>query len=184
MDAFVFHQRTPLASGTDALLPVSALATVDPEVFARAVAKYDDTPERRRLRDSRVPVIDRLWTEVVFLSPVHPHAIWQAWREITERERPAMEFWQIPLESLPAGTVWLDLAGVATGGPIPADKVTPLNSRVYRTLTRTTEENHAWLSELAARGYSGAWFHGIPHILSPGPVPLDQATVIDWRDPV
>ena len=75
---FVFHQRVDLVG--DALVPASDLAALDPAGYARAMAKYDDTPERQRLRATEIPGLARTWTEVVFLSPVHPHAIWRAWR--------------------------------------------------------------------------------------------------------
>jgi len=104
----VFHVRTPLAPGTDALLPLDALRTLDPPAYARAIAKYDDTPERRRLRDTVVPLIAKRWTEVVFLSPVHPHATWRAWREISGRALPPVEFWAIPVDDVPSDAVVFD----------------------------------------------------------------------------
>lgn len=82
MSEFVYHAVVDLLPGTDALLPVSALRGIDEAAYRRAISKYDDTPERRRLAQTQIPVIDRGWTEVVFLSPVHPHAIWSAWMKI------------------------------------------------------------------------------------------------------
>lgn len=112
MSEFVYHAVVDLLPGTDALPPVSALRGIDEAAYRRAISKYDDTPERRRLAQTQIPVIDRGWTEVVFLSPVHPHAIWAAWMKIASAPpRPAppppppMEFWQIPVESLPADAV-------------------------------------------------------------------------------
>lgn len=180
----VFHLRVPLAAGTASLLPLSALASIDTTAYARAIAKYDDTPERRRLRDTRIPVIDRLWTEVVFLSPVHPHAIWTAWYEITGRERSTMEFWEVPASSLPAGAVWLDRTITSTGDAIDPSEVRPFDAATFQTQMTTTDANRDWLGSLARSGRSGAWFHGIPHILSPAAVPLDRANVRDWRDPI
>lgn len=182
MDAVVFHARVPLAPGTSSLLSASALAAVDSEAHRVALEKYDDTPERRRLRDTVIPGMRRRWTEVVFLSPVHPHAIWRAWREITGRERPDMEFWEIPAAVLPEGTVVLDRTLTATGDPLDPREVMPFDRRTHRAALETTPANRAWLEECARRRVSGAWFHGIPHVLSPEPVPLGAARVISWRD--
>lgn len=182
MPQTLFHVRTPLVDGTAALLPLSDLATVDPVAHAVAIAKYDDTPERRRLRDTRIPLVDRLWTEVVFLSPVHPHAIWRAWREITGRERATWEFWAIKANVLPSGSVWLDRTLTQTGESIDPREVSPFDRARYQTMTATTSANRAWLEQLAASGHSGAWFQGIPHVLAPTAVPLAAAEVVDWRD--
>lgn len=182
VSADLFHLRVPLAAGTAALLPLRSLSEVDPVAHAAALAKYDDTPERRRLRDTRIPVVDRLWTEVVFLSPVHPHAIWRTWWEITGRERGPMEFWAVPATSLPAGAAWLDRTITATGDPIDSREARGFDAARFQTMMTTTERNRAWLTELAASGRSGAWFHGIPHVVVPGPVAVADAPVVDWRD--
>ncbi|MEV7873233.1 hypothetical protein [Microbacterium sp. NPDC089188] len=181
MDA-VFHARVRLAPGTSSLLPASDLAVVDAEAHRAAMEKYEDTPERRRLRDTAVPGMDRTWTEVVFLSPVHPHAIWRAWREITGRDRAAMEFWAIPAADLPEGTVLLDRTRTATGDPIDPREVRPFDRRTHRTALETTASNRRWLEECARRRVSGAWFHGVPHVLAPGAVSLDRARIVSWCD--
>lgn len=177
----VFHARVGLAAGTSSLLPLSDLAGTDPTAYRDAIAKYDDTPERRRLRDTVIPGLDRSWTEAVFLSPVHPHAIWQAWFEIRGRRRPPMEFWAIPAVDLPDGTVLLDRALTETGDRIDPREVSPFVRAAHRALLTTTPQNRAWLEEMARRGVSGAWFHGIPHVLAPGPVALDRAHVVSWE---
>jgi len=182
MPEHVFHAQVLLAAGTRELMPAADLAAADPAAYAAALAKYDDTPERRRLRETRIPVVDRLWTEVVFLSPVHPHAIWRAWRDITGRERLSMPFWAIPISALPDGCVLLDRSITRTGDPIDPEEVRPLEPGSFRTAMETTPRNREWLASLAASGRSGAWFHGIPHVLAPGRVPLGDAGVIDWAD--
>ncbi|WP_270353078.1 hypothetical protein [Microbacterium testaceum] len=182
-DTSLFHACVPLAPGTTSLLPLDDLAAVDPAAAQDALAKYDDTAERRRLRDTVIPVLDRRWTAVVFLSPVHPHAIWRAWREIRGRERPDLLFWAIPSVDLPEGSVVLDRSSTATGDPIDPTEVTPFDRYAHRASTTTTPTNRAWLEQCARQGVSGAWFHGIPHVLAPGPVPLDRARVVSWRDP-
>ncbi|SDG89249.1 hypothetical protein [Microbacterium sp. 77mftsu3.1] len=179
---FVFHQRVDLAG--DALIPASDLASVDPAAYARAMAKYDDTPERRRLRDTVLPGLGRGWTEVVFLSPVHPHAIWRAWREIRGKALPRAEFWAIPADDLPHGTVVLDRTVSAVGDPIDPAEVAPFDPASFTTAEEVPPANRAWLEEMVLCGVSGAWFHGIPHVLAPGAVPLHEARVIGWEEPV
>lgn len=178
----VFHQRVPLVG--DALVPASDLAAIDPAGYARAMAKYEDTAERQRLRETAIPGTGRSWTEVVFLSPVHPHAIWRAWREVRGKELPRVEFWAIPAVDLPRGTVVLDRTVSAVGDPIDPSEVTPFDAASFETATEVPPANRAWLEEMVRRGVSGAWFHGIPHVLAPGMVPLGGARVVGWGEPL
>ncbi|WP_033210322.1 hypothetical protein [Gryllotalpicola ginsengisoli] len=179
----VFHARVGLAAGTDRLVPLSELAHLDPAAHDAALAKYDDTPERQRLRDTVIPIIGRRWTEVVFLSPVHPHAIWQAWRELTGQELAPLPFWAIPVAALPTETVVFTRARSAVGDPIHPDEVTALDKGSFRTALQTTPENRDWLASLAARGAKGAWFNGTPHVLAGGDVSLRDAQTISWEEP-
>jgi len=179
---FVFHQRVDLVG--DALVPASDLASIDPAGYARAMAKYEDTPERQRLRETAIPSTGKSWTEVVFLSPVHPHAIWRAWREVRGKDLPRVEFWAIPVDDLPAGTVVLDRTVTATGDPIDPSEVAPFHPASFVTATEVPAANRAGLEEMVRRGVSGAWFHGIPHVLAPGAVPLGNAQVIGWEEPL
>lgn len=179
---FVFHQRADLVG--EVLVPASDLADIDPAVYGRAMSKYDDTPERRRLRDTVIPGLGRGWTEVVFLSPVHPHAIWRAWREIRGRELPRAEFWAIPADDLPHGTVVLDRTVSAVGDPIEPAEVAPFDPASFTSAMEVPAANRAWLEEMVRRGVSGAWFHGIPHVLAPGAVPLHRAHVISWEQDI
>ncbi|WP_336632865.1 MULTISPECIES: hypothetical protein [unclassified Microbacterium] len=180
---FLFHAATTLLPGTDALLPASAIAAIDDAAYRRMMAAYDDSPERRRLRDTVVPVIGLRWTEVVFLSPIHPHAFWSAWREITGEELPPRDFWAIPLDAVPRDAVVFDRTTSAVGDPIHDAEVVPLVREAYRASSRTTDANRAWLRRLAASGRRGAWFNLTPHVLTARPVPLDGASTVSWDRP-
>ena len=177
----VFHQKTAAHAGIDALLSLSALRKTDPATYERALAKYDDTPERRRLPSTVIPGLHRLWTEVVFLSPIQPHAIWRAWTSARGKPLPSQKFWAIPVEDV-APAVLLDRRLTRTGEAIDPAEVEPLDPATYRSADRTTPENLRWIEALAARGRKGAWFHGTPHVLTAGPVPLGRARVVDWAD--
>lgn len=182
LERCVFHARTSQNSASGALLPVSMLEHSDPRAFALAIAKYDDTPERRRLRETWIPVLEKLWTEVVFFSPVQPHAIWRAWRDIAGFKLPSQEFWAIPVEEVDRAVV-LDRHLSRTGDPIETEEVERLDPRTYRSAAETTAKNEEWIAQLASAGKRGAWFHGTPHVLTRGPVPLASAAVIDWVEP-
>lgn len=177
----VFHRRVPLAPGADRLLPLSDLAKSAPEVYANAIAKYDETPERRLLRDASIPHIDRTWIEVVFFTPIHPHAIWATWRELSGNDLPAIEYWAVPATLLPDPAVLLERRLSPAGGAIHPDDVAWFDRDTFRTATETTPASREWLADLAERGASGAWFNRTPHVLVGAPVALDGAHVVGWE---
>lgn len=181
-ERFVYHAVVDLVPGTDSLLSASALRGVDAAAARRALAKYDVSAERRRLATTRIPLIERGWTEVVFLSPIHPHAIWSAWREVTGETLPPVSFWEIPIESVPDDAVVFDRVSSRVGDPIPLDEVRHLDRSSFRTLRQTPSANREWLVALAARGRRGAWFNLTPHVLTEGPVVLDEASIISWDE--
>jgi hypothetical protein len=183
METSVFHMRTRLLPGTTQLLPVDALREIDPEAHARAIAKYDDTPERQRLRDTEIPGLGRCWTGVVFLSPIHPHALWKTWHDAGGAELPPTEFWRVPVATLPEGCVVFDRQVSSTGEPIDPTEVTPLDPDAFRTAFETTPGNKEWLEEGARHGQRGAFFNRTPHVLSPEPVDLTDAEIIRWDEP-
>lgn len=182
LERCVFHARTSQNSASEELRPLSALEHSDPRAFALAIAKYDDTPKRQRLRETWIPALEARWTEAIFFSPVRPHAIWRAWRDIAGVELPSQEFWAVPVEAMGSAVI-LDRHLSRSGDPIDAAEVQRLDARTYRSAARTTARSEKWIAELSAAGKRGAWFHGTPHVLTRGPVPLASATVIDWTEP-
>lgn len=181
LERCVFHARTDQNAGVDELRPLSGLEHTDPRAFARALAKYDDTPERRRLRETWIPILEVRWTEAVFLSPVRPHAIWRAWRDIAGVDLPSQEFWAVPVDEIGSAVV-LDRQRSTTGDPIETEEVEHLDPGTYRSMSETTRRNREWIAQLSSEGKRGAWFNGIPHVLTRGPVTLAFAAVIDWSE--
>lgn len=175
----LFHQRTPAQATAPALVPLGTLCETDPEAYARALTKYQDTPERRRLPETRIPLLDVLWTEVVFLSPIRPHAIWRTWRDVGGIELPEQEFWAIPAEDVRRPVV-LERHLSTTGEPIDPREVREFDTAMYRSEGRSTLANEDWVRHLRSQGRRGAWFHGTPHVLTSEPVDLARARVIGW----
>lgn len=120
------------------------------------------------------------WTEVVFLTPIHPHAIWRAWRDIAGTELPPQEFWAIPIDEIHR-PVLFDRRLSRSGEPIDPQQVETVDPLAFRTATQTTARNVEWIAHLTGRRRRGAWFHGTPHVLTRRPVPVASAQVIDWR---
>ncbi|UQN29100.1 hypothetical protein [Brachybacterium kimchii] len=181
LERCVFHLRTSANAEATELIPLSVLRERDHAAFSEAIAKYGDTPERRRLPKTRIPRTDATWIDVVFMSPIRPHAIWEAWRELTGTALAPQEFWAVPIDDLPDAVV-LDRFVSSTGDAIHESEVTAFTREGYSSSAITTPGNRAWLEDLARRKRGGAWFHRTPHVLSLGSVPLDRARIVQWQD--
>src|SRR5699024_9144619 len=154
----VFHARTTHNADARELHPLSALERTEPRAFAVAIAKYDGTPARRRLRETWIPVLDARWTEVVFLSPVQPSAIWEAWRWIAGVALPGQVFWAIPVEYL-APAVVFDRHLSRTGDPIDPRETDALRAAAYRSSAESAPRNARCVDERARARRRGAWFN-------------------------
>ena len=74
---FLYHHVPDEMQGS-VLYPLERLKVRDPALWARHVEKYKD---RSGLLKSRIPILDCLWGEVLFFSPVHPQKICNALRK-------------------------------------------------------------------------------------------------------
>jgi hypothetical protein len=179
----MLYHAEPSGLTGERLVPLSALAVTDPAAYAAAIATYADTPERRRMPDRRVPLLDCRWQDVVFLAPVHPHLIWRAWAH-RGVYHPGGRFLAIPAKSvahIPA-VVYTPDRTVPGEDLHPAD-VRPFDAETYTEMTALSERTLAWYDTLAAAGRSGGLFHTVPHVLVRGRVDIGDAEVVDWRHP-
>jgi hypothetical protein len=178
---YLFHAKPSSLSGSF-LLPLSDLATTDPSAYAAAIAKYDDHPDRRRLPDRYIPIIDCRWQDVVFLSPVHPAAIWRAWAE-RRFEMPSRTFFAVDaaiVAELPA-VVYTQKATRSGDDIDPADVVA--FDPVAHTDMQLSDRTLTWYdARIAAGSRGGAEFHTVPHVLVRGRIPIRGAAELDWRD--
>jgi hypothetical protein len=179
----MLYHAEPIGLTGERLVPLSALAVTDPAAYAKAIAKYNDSPDRRRLPNRHVPLLDCRWQDVVFLCPVHPHVVWRAWQR-RGVEPVSQRFLAIPAKSvahIPA--VVYTPARTTPGEDIHPADVTPFDAATYTEMTDLPERTLAWYDTLIAAGRTGAQFHTVPHVLVRGRVDIGDAEVVDWRDP-
>lgn len=70
----LYHLVPKELSGTK-LYPLNDLKEISPALYERAVSKYAG---REIVMQQTIPLLDCLWNDVLFLSPVHPDKIVQA----------------------------------------------------------------------------------------------------------
>ena len=179
--AYVYHRKHDLR-GT-VLLPLNALATVHPDVYATAKAKYAG---RERLMEYVIPLLGVRWNDVVHCAPIHPHLVYTAWREAGGAPR-STEWFKIPVERLPAErTVWF---GYRTdfspdAGELPPDAdFEAFDPARFRELEGLPAATLAAYREQLALGRLPLRFVRVPHVLVAGPIDVADLEEIEWSSP-
>ena len=151
------------------LLPLSELRTDHPEVYEREIAKYKDRPG---LPQTRIPLHDCLWNDVIHCSPIHPHLLYRAWCEAGKANLPEAKFYRIPIERV-AGLPMVIMRGRS---------FMRIDSKSYAELDCVPHETLSWYTRLVREGRFGGHFVGIPHILVKGPIDVRDLDIINWKD--
>lgn len=174
----IYHAVPTDFRGTQ-LVPLNALSAREPDIYAREIAKYRSTPERRKLPATSIPILDCLWNDVIHCAPIHPHLLFREWARFRTTPPPEQDFFMIPMEHV------ADLPGVIMDpGKDGNRQFRSLDPVQYREITRLPPETSAWYEHLTARGKFGAYFVGIPHILILGTIETPDLPLIPWSSPI
>ena len=71
----LLYHLAPLELSGTTLYPLNQLKDTNPTVYAHAVSKYAG---REEVMQQIIPLLNCLWNDVIFLSPVHPEKVVQA----------------------------------------------------------------------------------------------------------
>jgi hypothetical protein len=161
--------------GTD-ILPLSQLRDRYPDIYEREVKKYAYRPERL---NTPVYPLDCRWSDVVFLSPVHPAPIFAALHESGRVGPVSIGYWTLDAELLdPARTCILLKRHDPELRPQPAEDFIPYAPESVANLSTPSAKALHRLRNLNATEPLYPWAD-IPHILHRGPIPVslfrDQA---------
>jgi hypothetical protein len=179
----VYHLVPPDMQG-ETLYPLAQLQALWPEVYARAIAKYDDDPGRKRLPQRVIPKLGCLWNDVVQCASLPPYHLYQALIDRGLTVSPTLRFYRIPVERLdgkPLAVFYSDPpAGRDVGAPLHDSEIDLLTVRGYREQTALSARTQAWFDHLAASGKVFGLFVGVPHILVQGSIDVRGVPVITW----
>jgi hypothetical protein len=168
----IYHGVPTRLRGTT-LYPLNRLRDLYPDIYEGEIAKYQDHPDRILLPQTRLPVLDCFWNDVVHTAPIHPHRLYREWTARGADVDPDRAFFRIPIDRVAKHEV---------GWMIGRD-VQRLDVATYAELTIVPEETRRWYDRLAARGRHGADFVGVPHVLIKGEIDIAGLDVIRWADP-
>lgn len=155
------------------LSPLNRLRDLYPDIYESEIAKYQDHPDRILLPQTRLPVLDCLWNDVVHTDPIHPHRLYRAWIARGANVDADRAFFRIPIDRVAEHEI----------GWMVGRDVQRLDLATYAELTILPEETRRWYDRLAAWGRYGGDFVGIPHVLVKGEIDIVGLNVIRWADP-
>jgi hypothetical protein len=179
----VYH-LVPRDMQGETLYPLNQLKMLWPEVYDRAMAKYDDDPGRRLLPQRVIPKLGCLWNDVVQCAGLHPYWVYQTLTERGMNLNPNLHFYQIPIERLegkPLAVYHADPPDDREVGALLDDsEIDLITVREYREQTNLTARTLAWFDHLATVGKVFGLFVGVPHILVHGSIDVRGVQVITW----
>jgi hypothetical protein len=180
---YIYH-LVPRDMQGNTLYPLNELKSRWPDVYARAIAKYDEHPGRKLLPQRVIPKLGCLWNDVVQCAGLHPKLLYQALTERGLTVSSNLHFYQIPVERLdgkPLVVFYSDPPdGRDVGAPLDDSEIDLLTVHEYREQTMLTARTLAWFDHLAAVGKVFGLFVGVPHILVQGSIDVHGVQVITW----
>lgn len=154
--------------GTD-VLSLNELRDRYPDLYAREVEKYAARPWTMK---NPVYPLDCQWSDVVFLSPVHPAPIFAALQESGRIGPVTIDYWTLDADLLdPARTCILLKRHDLEHQPQPAEDFIPYDPATVAALSTPSAEALHRLRNLNATEPLYPWAD-IPHVLHRGPIPL------------
>lgn len=159
----------------DAILPLNALRQHHPDLYDLHRAKYENTPG---WLTQPIEPLGCTWSDVVFLSPVHPAPLFEAIRR-SGRAVPDREPWVLPAARLDPRSTVIRLMRAGTTGHTPdlpnEDDYLPFTTATLRAVNRVTINAIQRLETLRPDDPWLPWVD-VPHVLHHGPIPLPWFT--------
>jgi hypothetical protein len=156
----------------DAIIPLQQMRTRFPDLYERHARKYAG---RRNGLDASVPPLGCTWTDLVFLSPVHPAPVYDALRRAGIWKRAAPEPWTLDASRLDPDRAVIRLMRHGRGGhhPEPPDEhdYLPFTTAGLRAVSQVTVSA---IQRLEALQPGDPWlpFVDVPHVLYRGAIPI------------
>lgn len=173
----------------DTLLPLNRMKEMEgfQDIYAKQIEKYKG---REHVMEIVIPVLNCLWNDVVFFSPVHPNLIYQELKK-NGYDVPERDFFQIPIEVLlgKRTTCWLferKLNDERESETLLASEFKEVGSD-YEELYTLPEETISYFKELKASkpDEHPLLFMYIPHVMCQDPISVadKRISIIKWSEP-
>ncbi|MCK0111746.1 hypothetical protein MWU75_06305 [Ornithinimicrobium sp. F0845] len=174
VEGVLFHRPATPVRGAR-ILPLSQLRDRYVDLHDLHSSNYVRSPE---VLTHPIAPLNCIWADVVFLSPVHPAALFAALRR-SGRSVTDTEPWVLPASRLDPSRAIIRLMRAGTDGhhadPPDADDYLPLTTATLRAVNRITVDAVQRLESLGPEDPWLPWVD-VPHVLYRGSIPLDWFT--------
>ncbi len=161
----------------DAIIPLSQMATANPELYAEYRRKYEG---RESVVERQIPLLDCGWADVVQLLPLHPSKLFNLQLELgLIEEIPDYNYFEIDSSNLDAAqaAVFFKTA--------PGDentKVEWLRDVNIDDLQSIPEATRAYYASMRGTGEPVFNYQFVPHVLYRGQIDITNANRVNLRD--
>lgn len=181
---FLYHMVPKKMIG-DELLPLNYIKGLDDELYKQYSEKYRNSPERESLLQRKIPKLDCLWNDVIFLLPLHPNYIFEALSELGVSIKKDLLFYEIPIErlhdNLNAIYYYRKSNYKGPSSDIPEDEVEIIQMDSFPILNALPEDTLTYFTEESKKGINFGMFAHIPHILSLGKINISGVDCVNWN---
>jgi hypothetical protein len=168
---YLYHlmPRKPLVGNS--LVPLNVLKDTDPALYNFYKQKYNG---REQLLERRIPLLDCLWNDVVFLQAIPPQDLYGAYK-LTGRTMFKRSFFQIDPATLDRSltAVWFQ-----TDQP-PEGTCVPFQTGDLPDYAKIPEKTIEHYRSLATNERTGLMFAHVPHILFRGSIDISHTKLIE-----
>lgn len=162
---FIYHLKPRNLLG-DTLMPLNQLKDTFPELYEEKIVKYNG---REHLLTRTIPILDCLWNDVVFFSPVPPEAIKAAFINIVgqwrETEWLCVDTDDYNITNQNAVFKYPDMTREKGDFTIREQDYAPFDPDKLTTMREIPQHTLDYYAEAHAAGERILVWHGIPQIL-------------------
>jgi hypothetical protein len=178
-NVFVYHAKWPDFVG-DRLYPLNALKERLPDVYTRAIKKYEG---REWLLTAVIPVLNVLWNDMIHFSLMHPSLIYKTMSDLGfDHHKKPREWFEVPLEDvmrLPS-VLYINSRDDRSKQVFPGHDFEPVSEARVKALSGMPERNLAYYKECyAGKTWPLLWGYA-PHVLVNSDMRVSDYRTVDW----
>ncbi|UPW83858.1 group-specific protein [Lysinibacillus sp. Ag94] len=180
---YVYHMIPKKMTG-EVLISLNEIKLIDSELYKTYSKKYSDHPERPSLFLKRIPKLNCLWNDVIFLLPLHPYYVYEALYSLGLSIKKDLMFYEIPTERLMKnknGVYFYNKENYrGPASDIPDEEIQVIDIISYPECSALPSDALAYFTEQHKKGVNFGMFAHIPHILSLGNINIKGVNMINW----